>query len=198
MKNHLHFVCLLTIGGGLGRGGLNNQRGPGTGGGFHEAFHGLRYFQHLRKEILETFHVTLNLVFLWNVGISIMVKKPTKKLPGIFSFMDPLSKEVWMCMVFAYLGVSIVLFVVSRFGAAEWSAEEAHGLFSLPDDEDSTGGGGQALINHFPLKNSLWFALGAFMQQGSDISPRSEPWALFAHPAKDFFIIIHGRNKSLG
>jgi hypothetical protein len=33
---------------------------------------------------------------------------------------NPLSKEVWMCMTFAYLGVSIVLFVVSRFGGAEW------------------------------------------------------------------------------
>ena len=108
-----------------------------------------------------------------------MIKKPTKKFPGIFSFMDPLSKEVWMCMVFAYLGVSIVLFVVSRFGAAEWSAEEAHSVYAAEaaavaamQDEDSGGSGNQALINHFPLKNSLWFALGAFMQQGSDISPR--------------------------
>lgn len=53
-----------------------------------------------------------------DLGISIMIKKPVKKFPGVFSFMDPLSKEVWMCMTFAYLGVSIVLFVVSRFGAA--------------------------------------------------------------------------------
>ena len=53
-----------------------------------------------------------------DLGISIMIKKPVKKLPGVFSFMDPLSKEVWMCMTFAYLGVSIVLFVVrsAKFG----------------------------------------------------------------------------------
>ena len=28
------------------------------------------------------------------------------------------------------------------------------------------------VANDFSILNSLWFALGAFMQQGSDISPR--------------------------
>lgn len=29
-----------------------------------------------------------------NLGISIMIKKPEKQKPGIFSFMDPLSRQV--------------------------------------------------------------------------------------------------------
>ena len=29
--------------------------------------------------------------------------------------MNPLSMEIWMCVVFAYIGVSIVLFLVSRY-----------------------------------------------------------------------------------
>ena len=103
-----------------------------------------------------------------DLGISIMIKKPIKKLPGVFSFMDPLSKEVWMCMTFAYVGVSIVLFVVSRFGAAEWSLEETHSAPMAASVDPSK----HLLTNHFSVKNSLWFALGAFMQQGSDISPR--------------------------
>ena len=116
-----------------------------------------------------------------DLGISIMIKKPVKKFPGVFSFMDPLSKEVWMCMTFAYLGVSIVLFVVSRFGGAEWKIEDSHVAFvpvaetasSATDiDGQSTDNSSQMLTNHFSVKNSLWFALGAFMQQGSDISPR--------------------------
>lgn len=28
------------------------------------------------------------------------------------------------------------------------------------------------MVNDFSILNSLWFALGAIMQQGSDISPR--------------------------
>ena len=49
-----------------------------------------------------------------SLGISIMIKKPVKKRPGVFSFMSPLSMEIWGCVAFAYIGVSIVLFLVSR------------------------------------------------------------------------------------
>ncbi|XP_054873256.1 glutamate receptor 1-like isoform X6 [Amphiprion ocellaris] len=48
-----------------------------------------------------------------SLGISIMIKKPTKSKPGVFSFLDPLAYEIWMCIVFAYIGVSVVLFLVS-------------------------------------------------------------------------------------
>ena len=49
-----------------------------------------------------------------SIGISIMIKEPIKQRPGVFTFMNPLSMEIWMCVVFAYIGVSIVLFLVSR------------------------------------------------------------------------------------
>ena len=48
-----------------------------------------------------------------SLGISIMIKKPQKSKPGVFSFLDPLAYEIWMCIVFAYIGVSVVLFLVS-------------------------------------------------------------------------------------
>lgn len=50
-----------------------------------------------------------------SLGISIMIKKPQKSKPGVFSFLDPLAYEIWMCIVFAYIGVSVVLFLVSQF-----------------------------------------------------------------------------------
>ncbi|XP_045930235.1 glutamate receptor 2-like [Micropterus dolomieu] len=46
-----------------------------------------------------------------SLGISIMIKKPQKSKPGVFSFLDPLAYEIWMCIVFAYIGVSVVLFL---------------------------------------------------------------------------------------
>uniref|UniRef100_A0A3Q0SVP7 Glutamate receptor n=1 Tax=Amphilophus citrinellus TaxID=61819 RepID=A0A3Q0SVP7_AMPCI len=98
-----------------------------------------------------------------SLGISIMIKKPTKSKPGVFSFLDPLAYEIWMCIVFAYIGVSVVLFLVSRFSPYEWNGEES-------DDEDETT---PEYTNDFGIFNSLWFSLGAFMQQGCDISPRS-------------------------
>ncbi|XP_024921534.1 glutamate receptor 1-like [Cynoglossus semilaevis] len=136
-----------------------------------------------------------------SLGISIMIKKPTKSKPGVFSFLDPLAYEIWMCIVFAYIGVSVVLFQVSRFSPYEYEGEES-------DDEDESPSSSdfrQALptsasdppqspgfyqnqnqnqnqqkekdapehTNDFSIFNSLWFSLGAFMQQGCDISPRS-------------------------
>uniref|UniRef100_A0A3B4Z423 Glutamate receptor n=1 Tax=Seriola lalandi dorsalis TaxID=1841481 RepID=A0A3B4Z423_SERLL len=99
-----------------------------------------------------------------SLGISIMIKKPTKSKPGVFSFLDPLAYEIWMCIVFAYIGVSVVLFLVSRFSPYEWQGEDE-------DDEDETLA--PEHTNDFGIFNSLWFSLGAFMQQGCDISPRS-------------------------
>ncbi|XP_075576700.1 glutamate receptor 3 [Pelecanus crispus] len=101
-----------------------------------------------------------------SLGISIMIKKPQKSKPGVFSFLDPLAYEIWMCIVFAYIGVSVVLFLVSRFSPYEWhledSSEEPRDPQNPPDPP-----------NEFGIFNSLWFSLGAFMQQGCDISPRS-------------------------
>uniref|UniRef100_A0A8C8D2W0 Glutamate receptor n=1 Tax=Oncorhynchus tshawytscha TaxID=74940 RepID=A0A8C8D2W0_ONCTS len=100
-----------------------------------------------------------------SLGISIMIKKPQKSKPGVFSFLDPLAYEIWMCIVFAYIGVSVVLFLVSRFSPYEWHTEEPEeGTDGPPSDQPP---------NEFGIFNSLWFSLGAFMQQGCDISPRS-------------------------
>ncbi|XP_045107939.1 glutamate receptor 1-like isoform X2 [Portunus trituberculatus] len=93
------------------------------------------------------------------LGISIMIKKPVKEKPGVFSFMSPLSQEIWTCVVFAYFGVSIVLFLVSRFSPYEWKVIETCTKSSVTND--------------FTICNSLWFSLGSFMHQGIDLCPRS-------------------------
>uniref|UniRef100_A0A8C1IZR1 Glutamate receptor n=1 Tax=Cyprinus carpio TaxID=7962 RepID=A0A8C1IZR1_CYPCA len=100
-----------------------------------------------------------------SLGISIMIKKPQKSKPGVFSFLDPLAYEIWMCIVFAYIGVSVVLFLVSRFSPYEWHTEEP--------EEGSDGPPSDQPPNEFGIFNSLWFSLGAFMQQGCDFTPRS-------------------------
>ncbi|XP_015589085.1 glutamate receptor 1 [Cephus cinctus] len=121
-----------------------------------------------------------------SLGISIMIKKPVKQKPGVFSFLNPLSKEIWVCVIFSYIGVSIVLFIVSRFSPYEWrvlqisggtdpamvargdpSMQHPHGPHGSPRTSHSS------MANDFSILNSLWFSLGAFMQQGCDISPRS-------------------------
>ncbi|XP_076686024.1 glutamate receptor IB isoform X3 [Andrena cerasifolii] len=121
-----------------------------------------------------------------SLGISIMIKKPIKQKPGVFSFLNPLSKEIWVCVIFSYIGVSIVLFTVSRFSPYEWRVLtlSSGGDPSMASRNDPTlqhphGSQGSphiptsSMANDFSIINSLWFALAAFMQQGCDISPRS-------------------------
>jgi len=92
------------------------------------------------------------------IGISIMIKKPDKQKPGVFSFMSPLSNRVWICVMIAFIAVSLVLFFVGRWSPFEWHA------IGLNKDQETT--------NSFTFSNTLWFSLGALMQQGSDIFPR--------------------------
>ena len=96
-----------------------------------------------------------------NLGISILYKKPQKKPPDLFSFLSPLSLDVWIYTAAAYLGVSILLFILARFSPYEW--DNPH-----PCTEEA-----EVLVNEFSLCNSMWFTIGSLMQQGSDISPKA-------------------------
>ncbi|CAG7829022.1 unnamed protein product [Allacma fusca] len=91
-----------------------------------------------------------------SLGISIMIYKPKKHNPGVYGFMSPLSTETWGCVILAFLGVSLILYVVTRFNPTEWVVE-------------SQG----RVENQFSFPNALWFSFAALVQQGSDLSPRS-------------------------
>ncbi|XP_055710635.1 glutamate receptor ionotropic, kainate 2 isoform X2 [Phlebotomus papatasi] len=96
-----------------------------------------------------------------NLGISVLYRKPVKQPPNLFSFLSPLSLDVWIYMATAYLGVSVLLFILARFSPQEW--QNPH-----PCNRDSS-----TLDNQFSLHNSLWFTFGSLMQQGCDISPKA-------------------------
>jgi glutamate receptor, ionotropic, invertebrate len=93
-----------------------------------------------------------------DLGISIMIRKPEKQKPGVFSFMAPLSKEIWICVIISYLLVSAILFLVSRSSSYEWYFENESDIIPR---------------NKFSIENSLFFAFAAFMHQGVDLLPRS-------------------------
>ncbi|CAH1402280.1 unnamed protein product [Nezara viridula] len=96
-----------------------------------------------------------------NLGISILHRKPSKAPPDLFSFLSPFSNDVWGCMLGAYFGVSLLLFVMARLSPYEWT--NPYPCIEEPEH----------LENQFSLLNSLWFTLGSVMQQGSDVAPIS-------------------------
>ena len=89
-----------------------------------------------------------------NLGISILFKRPEKKNPHLFSFLAPLSFEIWVYVMAAYMLVSFMLFVLARFSPYEWYNPH-------PCNPDS-----DMVENQFTLLNSLWFTIGSLMQQG--------------------------------
>ncbi|CAF0986150.1 unnamed protein product, partial [Brachionus calyciflorus] len=96
-----------------------------------------------------------------SLGISILYKVPTSKKPGLFSFLNPLSLEIWMFTLITYLLVSLIMMVLARFSPYEWRSTH-------PCDSNN-----EFVENQFTVWNSLWFAVGTLMQQGSDINPKA-------------------------
>ncbi|KAK1805400.1 hypothetical protein P4O66_019716 [Electrophorus voltai] len=82
--------------------------------------------------------------------------------PGYFSFLDPFSPAVWLFMLLAYLAVSCILFLAARLSPYEWYNPHP----CLRECRD-------LLENQYTLGNSMWFPVGGFMQQGSEIMPRA-------------------------
>ncbi|XP_029023558.1 glutamate receptor ionotropic, kainate 5-like isoform X2 [Betta splendens] len=96
------------------------------------------------------------------LGISILYRVHLGRKPGYFSFLDPFSPAVWLFMLLAYLAVSCVLFLAARLSPYEWYNPHP----CLRERRDF-------LENQYTLGNSLWFPVGGFMQQGSEIMPRA-------------------------
>ena len=93
-----------------------------------------------------------------DLGISIMIRKPEKQKPGVFSFMAPLSKEIWICVIVSYLLVSAILYFVSRSSSYEWYFENESDVIPR---------------NKFSMQNALFFSFAALVHQGVDLLPRS-------------------------
>ncbi|XP_078279412.1 glutamate receptor ionotropic, kainate 3-like isoform X3 [Rhinoraja longicauda] len=95
------------------------------------------------------------------LGISILYRKSNGTNAGVFSFLNPLSPDIWMYILLAYFGVSCVLFVIARFSPYEWY------------DAHPCNPGSDVVENNFTLLNSFWFGVGALMQQGSELMPKA-------------------------
>lgn len=81
-----------------------------------------------------------------------------------------------IAVIFGYMGVSIVLYIVSRFSPEEtrpMTVMTPNNNFSMQTQTITTHQTTSA--NEFTLLNSFWFSIAALMQQGSDFMPRSMP-----------------------
>ena len=94
-------------------------------------------------------------------GISIIYKPlPNSRETSLWSFLSPFSALVWVYLLTAFVGISLVLFYIGRFTPYEWSNQHAC-RHHEPE-----------LINSCSMRNSFWCTIGSLMQQGSDVTPK--------------------------
>ena len=93
------------------------------------------------------------------LGIQILAQKPKNAPPSFFSFADPFALDTWMMLALAYVIVSLSFFIMGRLCQEEWT--NPYPCIEQPE----------FLVNQFSLQNSAWFAVGALMQQGTEIAP---------------------------
>ncbi|KAH9630483.1 hypothetical protein HF086_000696 [Spodoptera exigua] len=96
-----------------------------------------------------------------SLGISILYTQDRKVKPGMFSFLNPYTFEVWMHTATAYCVVSIILFICARISPADWQNPE-------PCEKDP-----EELENIWTFKNCAWLTMGSIMTQGCDILPKA-------------------------
>uniref|UniRef100_A0A0N5C5R2 PBPe domain-containing protein n=1 Tax=Strongyloides papillosus TaxID=174720 RepID=A0A0N5C5R2_STREA len=101
-----------------------------------------------------------------HLGIAILLGKQSddSQNNSLFTFLEPLSFSVWISLLAAYLIVSCTMWLLARFSPYEW--------FDVQQIDERD----KSMDNHknqFSLLNSLWFAVGSLMQQGSDVIPRA-------------------------
>ncbi|XP_023349760.1 glutamate receptor ionotropic, kainate 2 isoform X2 [Eurytemora carolleeae] len=132
-----------------------------------------------------------------NLGVTILYKKPNKKDPNLFSFMSPLSIDVWIYILTAYLAVSLILYTISRLSPYEPVSEKKppalerseSGLRLARQDPlyeaifTCTGNPVRTVAtqaetevteptgNTFTVMNSFWFIAASLLGQGVDVLP---------------------------
>ena len=103
----------------LGNSRSINHLWEGEGSGLFQPLHDPGNQHSLQvKAIIRNIYISSMCVFEKWFLIWIVCRKPKKQPPELFSFMHPLSLDVWIYIVVAYFIVSFLLFILARWPPA--------------------------------------------------------------------------------
>lgn len=97
--------------------------------------------------------------------INVLIKVPHSET-SYFEFLNPLSPNVWMCTFGSFVVISIVLYLLERFGSTK--------------EKD---------YQHISFKESFWFIFGSLLMENTDASPCTIPGRIITS-AWWFFALI--------
>ncbi|KAF8367108.1 glr-5 [Pristionchus pacificus] len=110
-----------------------------------------------------------------SLGISILFKVPSDQQPDLFSFLNPLSWQIWLCILGAIGGVTLGMFAVARITPYEWNlnfscctAHQPHPAASFTPADAPV-----ELSNNYSFFNTLWYVTSTMLKGGCDFGPRA-------------------------
>ncbi|XP_006820553.2 glutamate receptor 2-like [Saccoglossus kowalevskii] len=95
------------------------------------------------------------------LGTDVLMRKPEPSPPDPFSFLSPMSTEMWLCVCGALIVFSLLLVLINRISPYEANHLSRRDAVSKHE------------ATNLNLVNSIWFVFSAFVQQGSQFSPYS-------------------------
>ncbi|CAK5053203.1 unnamed protein product [Meloidogyne enterolobii] len=133
-----------------------------------------------------------------SLGISIIFRIPEDFQPDIFSFLNPLSLEIWFCVLLSICGLTVGMYInqtliktiqnnvfIYFFSVANTTPNEWNLNFSCctahqpyPAAKYSSPSGTNIptkveLSNNYSFCNTLWYVLSTMLKGGCDFGPRA-------------------------
>uniref|UniRef100_A0A0N4ZET6 PBPe domain-containing protein n=1 Tax=Parastrongyloides trichosuri TaxID=131310 RepID=A0A0N4ZET6_PARTI len=110
-----------------------------------------------------------------SLGISILYKIPADHQPDLFSFLNPLSLEIWICILLSIIVLTIGMYFVAQITPYEWNlnfscctAHQPHPAAQYSIDDSPV-----VLANNYSFWNTLWYVMSTMLKGGCDFGPRS-------------------------
>ncbi|CAB3398042.1 unnamed protein product [Caenorhabditis bovis] len=128
-----------------------------------------------------------------SLGISILYKVPDDQQPDLFSFLNPLSWQIWTAISTSIIAVTIGMYCVANVTPYEWNlnfscctAHEPHpaAAFATGKDEPIT------MSNNYSFWNTVWYVLSTMLKGGCDFGPRAVSTRLLGGTWWVFYLVI--------
>lgn len=110
-----------------------------------------------------------------SLGISILYKVPTNHQPNIFSFLNPLSLEIWISILLSICGLTLGMYLCAQITPFEWNlnfscctAHQPHPAATYTSENSTV-----QLSNNYSFWNTLWYCMSTMLKGGCDFGPRS-------------------------
>ncbi|WKX90931.1 hypothetical protein Q1695_009628 [Nippostrongylus brasiliensis] len=108
-----------------------------------------------------------------SLGISILYKVPDDYQPDLFSFLNPLSWQIWLAILAAIVCVTMGMYTVSRVTPYEWNLNFSCCTAHQPHPGAAFVDSPVELSNNYSFWNTLWYVTSTMLKGGCDFGPRA-------------------------